>query len=307
MKINFSDTPNPPDENPLRMDTEYLLANSVEDLLKATSSRQLTHIASLEPAVLDHLVKAYAFFMNKSDVFILTDSKIINHRIPSKGDRLLLINLDLSNYIKDKKNKALLSLQLVGCKERVKYLKKLHSEIAISLDVNQGIYCFSNDFMDISVPQLNQNEIDNYSYDIDIHDEKHIYMFDMADDYIAEVIAILHKEAQTQIMEPGVLRLFDKTAPVDILISNNCIIGFQQHANIISTDMGRRALRTEAEIILRSYNFYHFDPKNLLGTGITQVIRNYDNEFWLLIEGNFCGKKDDTNLRVYENLEWLRS
>lgn len=298
---------------------------TISEIVQNTSSRPLKPIATLGPAEMDVLCKAYDIFMNKSDVFILEESRINNQRIPSRGDRILVFDLDLSNSIEDKENndrkiKKRVSFALYDCKKRMKHLSKLYNDIFIGEDSNKGVYLFSNGVMNIDIPLLDPREIDEYRFDFDFckSEIKDIFYLGVVDGSETEEDILAIQKDSNEIIE-NVLRLFDNTKPIDILIRGGSlgfhIFGFQQGDNIIDTlghyqhDLANESpLRSHASIILRAYNFYHYKHKEMpVKDTILKVIRNYDNEFWLVIEGGFCEDKDNPrNLKIYENLEWLR-
>lgn len=268
--------------------------------------RKLTPLGNICLERKELLVNAYRHFMNKANVLIMEGkSGIRNHKIPAKGNRLLVVDIDLFTVIKPQ---SLITLWMSGCQSGMKSLAKIKTAASIGLDEKSNVYCFSNETVAIDIPKLSQTEISSYIYEFDFFNEKRIYLFpvDTDNDSAADVIG-RQRKLQTSLIEDCVLVLFDKTKPIDLLIRKGYLYGFQQGGNLISTDKGQPALRADADFILRSHNFYHFNPKYLNeGKSLLEVIQNYDNEFWLTITGSF-GDDRYGNLKTYEHLELLQS
>lgn len=256
----------------------------------------------ISATTLKKIVQVYSRFMNKSNGFIINESKIINHRIPSKGKRLVVLNIDLVNLIKDEYEQPI-TLKLNDC-TKIKSLNIFHKYIHIGDDNNT--YCFSDVAMGnkgICMTKLDESEQDSYTYELDLFNEIYIGYEDIG----------VEKHAKWMDTQAVIRHLFtNKAIPIDILIAKNKIIGFQQDEYIInsiySLNAGDDVTRADADTILRSHNLYYFD-KSKFHYGFLRVIKNGDGEFWLLTEGQckLDGKySPDTPIKIYEHLEVLR-
>lgn len=239
----------------------------------------------------DTLGKIYNSVLKDSSTFIFYDSKV-NQLLDAKGDRKVVLEMDMSPAIKDN-DLNLLSLQM-GC--GAKAIKKIGDikgdDIVISAD--QKSYYFSNQFFNIEVPRLNNYQIDAYRYDLDYFN--HYYI-----DYC---------DTSTQTINSNTYNFcinhFNKQNPVDILIANNSIIGFAQENKIFSPNLidNKKAsiYRSDAEIILRSYNFPY--PRKGIHDTLTRVKRNGDGLYWLALEAKTSFSGIVANF--YEHLEKIR-
>jgi hypothetical protein len=232
----------------------------------------------------------YKLFMNKTDVFMMRESQIINHRIPSKGGRILVFNIDLSNLITDKDGNPI-SLYLNHCRDDMKHLNLFHDYALISEGENG--YCLESTAMEFQIDKLNEDEQDNHSYELELFDESYI------DCEIYNLRSV-----------------FNTANPIDILIAKNKFIATQQGAIFCSNDKGiMNSNNTPADIILRSYNHHFIQHKNSpYAHSNHSIIKNGDGEFWLLSQGEYAlekqrksGKPTSYPFKIYEHLEVLRN
>jgi hypothetical protein len=244
-------------------------------------------IGKLNAAQYDLLLKAYKLFFNQSDVFIINKSIIKNHRLATRRGSLLVINLDLSEYLKySDAHHAYpnISLQLRDCKLGIESLNRISKDIEIFLDEERGRYLFTNGTVDVYIPQLNAREIDNHIYDIDLPSiNKPGNKLYAVKDYGFLLIA------HDQFKADAIIKCFSKTPYVDILIKNGAVGGLQYKDIKIrlqdEIDQGISIDRHEADIILRSYNLIYFKDK---ARDITiSVFKNYDGIYWLVTQANF--------------------
>lgn len=245
--------------------------------------------------LLDALYKIYAFFMNKSDVFIMYESTLLQ-RIPSKRNRLLILKMDVSKHIVDKRGNPI-TLEMKNCVKKMNALSKFFNDTAISYDDKTNTYQFSNLQFTVSVPKLSDAEKEAETFDLDFYQETIMdYGFDEMN--------------LRQIATYRTLKLLDRQKPIDILIKKNKIIAFQQGEQIAPTSHSPDTF--DVDIVLRSYNFCYFDRKVW---GITKdthndfvsvveyvdirVIRNYDDMFWLHSSVEWL----NSHIDIYEHLE----
>jgi len=282
--------------------------------------RQLTPFATLSPAAFDIIWKVQDFFLNKSDVLILEDSKVINRIVPMANGRLVILNMNMQptikyNIIKNKydqlnicgqedlKEDRLLSICLYDYNKRSKAIKKLSDKVTINIDDKSGDYCFYDDKVDIDVPKLNASEIDDYKYEIDLFEIKQFYLEEIHDkdnDTATKEKKAAGEKSNQHLFIKNILRLFDRKKPIDILIKGDRIFAFEQDFKFMSVSENYLNNRFDADIILRSHNFHYFDKKHVIEYSYLRVVNNYDNEWWLIIGAGFCCKGD---FNVTENLE----
>jgi hypothetical protein len=230
---------------------------------------------------LKEIYSIYKLFMNNADVFMMRESQIINHRIPSKGGRILVLNMDLSNLITDKDGNPI-SLHLNHCRDDMKHFNLFHDYALISEGGNG--YCFESTAMEFQIDKLNEDEQANQSYELELFDESYI---DCEIDNLRKV--------------------FNPANPIDILIAKNKFIATQQGAIFCNDNGIMKSNNTPVDIILRSYNHYFIKHKNSpYAHSNHSIIRNGDGEFWLLTQGEYSLQKYTVPFKIYEHLEVLR-
>lgn len=246
----------------------------------------------LSCATIDLIPKIHKYFTNKSDVLILRDSKLINHVIPSKNNRLVVVNVDY-NFLKDEQNSSLINIQIMCCNKHLRYCNVFCNDYTnISYDSQRKSYKFKDLYNEIYIPALDNRDVDKYIHEIDFFNE---IRMDIGDLYGDHTVAII-------------LRFIDKKLPFDILIRKNEIIGFYQNEQMLKTsyvEKNKTVSCNDADLILRVYNFMTFNQKQGYGYNFS-VIKNGDGQYWFLTQGNPDMKTGEYSINIYENIELIR-
>lgn len=254
------------------------------------------NVYQISPAELDSLCKIYRTTMNNSPSFIFHEFKV-SQLLEAKGNRKWVLNMDMNTILKELSS-TLLSLQIDDCPRSMKVIHSIKGD-TIYISEKSKSYFFANDYFSVEVPRLPKQEAESLHYDIDWFDACYIDYCEVAED---KSINITNSRSFDYCIQD-----FNKKRPVDVLIADNQIIGFEQSDKIFKPNghnlKGQAPVhRADADIILRSYNFPF--PRNGLNHALTRVKRNGDGIYWLALES----KTDFTGVSAnfYEHLEVIR-
>jgi hypothetical protein len=261
------------------------------------------------------LANFYQKVMNQSDFLSIDESRIVNHLIPSKGERKLIVNADLTSQLHTGTDLLLMddygngepeisiSLHLQHCKQYMQKLLVFKSDI--SLCDNGSRYRFFNMNAEITIPKLSCDDRDNMTHDLDLQDAVFIDYFDVNGSDIPPADYFISVE--------NVLKHFSPSLPIQILIAEDKIIGFEQNGHIINSyyttmsDDPIIASISNATTILTSFNFHHIRGSQV-GKTFTRVLKTHDAQYWLSTNYELLlAKSSDTlAVSVFEHLKQVR-
>lgn len=270
------------------------------------------NLSSYLPTKATHfLANVYATVMNKSDFMSIDQSRILNHLIPSKGDRKLIVNADLSSqfhtgrdlFLVDKLDPDMpVSLHLQHCKSNIS--KLLTFTYNVKLLEYSSQYCFSNNDAEVIIPKLTASDQDSITYDLDLYNHVYIDYFD---------VNSYENKMDIDCVIGAVIKSFDPSLPIKILIAQGKIIGFEQNSHLINSfhtivsDSNNLISTSDAITILTSFNFHHIRGSKVSRT-FTRVLKTYDNQYWLSTDYDITLKPTQSTLsvNVLEHLEITR-
>lgn len=241
---------------------------------------------------ISRIFEIYHGLMKGSCAFIMRESKIFQ-KIPSKENRLLILEFDGTGVLKDIEDRSI-TLEMKNENGVIENVMTGYDHYAIRYNEQRNTYQFSNLKLPFEIPRLSQSEIDDYYFEMDFHQEI-IMEYDLEN--VLDVAVVQYR----------IFKLFDRKKPVDILIRDNKIVAFQQGSKLVKSTVSGIF---NADIVLRSYNFSYFNTEILKISNQNKkfifgaynieikVILNYDNEYWLLFESFYYLKQN-----IYEHLE----
>jgi stress response protein SCP2 len=218
----------------------------------------------LSPATVDQLLKVDKHYTKHSKAFIIRES-MFSQKIPSKGNRLLVLQ-SYEPLITDTKNRYI-TLEMKNENKIIENgFPKSNDNHAVTYNEQRNSYQFSNLGFSFEIPRLSQAEIEDYYFEVNFSDE---------------IVMEFNNLSRS--------KLFNRNKPVDILIRDNEIVALKQDSKLVKMSLSGIF---DADIILRSYNFFDFYPQ--------RIILNDDGESWLLLRHMFPG------LNIYEHLEVIK-